>query len=127
MTPTASLNSAQQRDTNRAAFVRQFQAANLKLLKNAGVRIAVGTDNIEDVGAVEFHYLASLDVFTPAELLRLWSEVTPQAIFPKRRIGRIAPGYEASFILLARDPLEDPKATGEIVRRFKQGIEVLPP
>jgi hypothetical protein len=127
VTPTASLNSAQQRDTNRVAFVRQFQAANLRLLKNAGVRIAVGTDNIEDVGAVEFQYLASLDVFTPAELLRLWSEVTPQAIFPKRQIGRIAPGYEASFILLARDPLEDLKATGEIVRRFKQGVEILRP
>lgn len=127
VTPTASLNASQQRDTNRVAFVRQFQAANLRLLKNAGVKIAVGTDNIEDVGAGEFHYLASLDVFTRAELLRLWSEVTPQAIFPKRQIGRIAPGFEASFILLARDPLEDLKATGEIVRWFKQGVEIARP
>jgi Amidohydrolase family len=127
VTPTASLNSSQQRDANRIAFVRQFQATNLRLLKNAGVKIAVGTDNIEDVGAGEFHYLASLDVFTRAELLRLWSEVTPQAIFPKRQIGRIAPGYEASFILLAHDPLEDLKATGEIVRWFKQGAEILRP
>ena len=69
-------------------------------------------------------YLAALDVFTNAELLRARSEVTPQAIFPKRRIGRIAPGYGASFILLARNPLEDLRATGEIVRRFKQGVEI---
>jgi imidazolonepropionase-like amidohydrolase len=127
VTPTASLNSSQQRDANSVAFVRQFQAANLRLLKNAGVKIAVGTDDIDDVGAGEFHYLASLDVFTSAELVRLWSEVTPQAIFPKRQIGRIAPGYEASFIVLARNPLEDLKATSEIVRWFKQGAEMLRP
>ena len=127
VTPTASLNASQQRDANRVAFVRQFQASNLRLLKNAGVKIAVGTDNIEDVGTGEFQYLASLDVFTREELLGLWSEVTPQAIFPKRRIGRIAPGYEASFIVLARNPLEDLQATGEIVRSFKQGVEILRP
>lgn len=84
----------------------------------------MGTDNIDDMSTGECQYLASLDVFTTAELLRLWSEVTPQAIFPKRRVGRIAPGYEASFIVLARNPLEDLKATGEIVRRFKQGVEI---
>ena len=54
----------------------------------------------------------------------LWSEVTPQAIFPKRRIGRIAPGYEASVIVPARNPLDDLKATGQIVRWFKQGTEI---
>jgi imidazolonepropionase-like amidohydrolase len=124
VTPTASLNASQQRDANSVAFVRRFQTTNLRLLKDAGVKIAVGTDNIDDVSTGEFQYLASLDVFTTAELLRLWSEVTPQAIFPKRRVGRISPGYEASFIVLARNPLEDPKATGEIIRRFKQGVEI---
>jgi predicted amidohydrolase YtcJ len=82
------------------------------------------TDDVEDVGAAEIHYLASLGVFTNEELLRLWSEVMPHAIFPKRRIGRIAPGYEASFIVLARSPLDDLKATSEILRWFKQGTEI---
>ena len=124
VTPTASLNQSQQRDQARVALVRQYQASNLKLLKAAGVKLAVGSDNTADMGPGEFQYLASLDVFTNAELLRAWSEVTPQTIFPTRRIGRIAPGYEASFILLARNPLEDLKATGEIVRRFKRGVEI---
>ena len=43
VTPTASLNQSQQRDPSRVALVRQYQAANLKLLKAAGVKIAVGT------------------------------------------------------------------------------------
>lgn len=124
VTPTASLNQSQQRDQARVALVRQHQATNLTLLKAAGVKIAVGSDNVADMGPGEFHYLASLGVFTNAELLRAWSEVTPQAIFPKRLIGRLAPGYEASFIVLARNPIEDLKATSEIVRRFKQGVEI---
>lgn len=124
VTPTASLNQSQQRDQARVALVRQYQESSLKLLKAAGVKIAVGSDNTADTGPGEFQYLASLGVFTNAELLRAWSEVTPRTIFPKRRIGRIAPGYEASFILLARNPLEDLEATGEIVRRFKQGVEI---
>ena len=66
VTPTASLNQSQQRDQARVALVRQYQAANLKLLKAAGVKIAVGTDNVEDMSSDEFHYLASLDVFTNA-------------------------------------------------------------
>ncbi len=106
-------------------LVRRRQASNLRLLKDAGVQIVVGSDNVEDVGAAEFDYLTSLGVFTNAELVRLWSETTPQAIFPKRRIGRIALGYEASFIVLSRNPLDDLAATHEIVRRFKQGVEIV--
>ncbi len=126
VTPTASLtNHLRVNSSTRIELARTRMTLNLKLLKDAGVKIAVGTDNVEDVSAEEFHYLASLGVFGNAELLRLWTEVTPQAIFPKRRIGRIASGYEASFVVLARNPLDDLKATNEIVRWFKQGVEIL--
>ncbi len=123
--PTASLNRSRVRDPGMVELVRRRQASNLRLLKDAGVQIVVGSDNVEDVGAAEFDYLTSLGVFTNAELVRLWSETTPQAIFPKRRIGRIALGYEASFIVLSRNPLDDLAATHEIVRRFKQGVEIV--
>lgn len=119
------LSGSTPRDPGQLELVRRRQASNLRVLKNAGVQLVLGSDNVEDVGAAEFDNLASLGVFTNAELLRLWSETTPQAIFPKRRIGRIAPGYEASFVVLARNPLDDLTATDEIVRRFKQGVEIL--
>jgi imidazolonepropionase-like amidohydrolase len=54
-------------------------------------------------------------------MLRLWSVTTPQAIFPKRRIGSLAPGYEASFLVLPSDPLADWRATRNIRTRVKQG------
>lgn len=54
----------------------------------------------------------------------------PFGVIP-RSIGDVVrgmdPAYPASFIVLARNPLEDLKATGEIVRSFKQGVEILRP
>jgi predicted amidohydrolase YtcJ len=41
------------------------------------------------------------------EALRAWCEITPRAIFPGWRIGKIEDGYEASFMVLASDPLTD--------------------
>ena len=55
----------------------------------------------------------------------MWCETTPRAIFPKRRIGRLEDGYEASFLALDGDPLADFGATKRIAMRVKQGV-VLP-
>jgi hypothetical protein len=41
------MNQSQQRDQVRVALVVQYQAANLKLLKAAGVNIAMESDNDE--------------------------------------------------------------------------------
>jgi imidazolonepropionase-like amidohydrolase len=61
-------------------------------------------------------------LFTNAELLRLWSVTTPQTIFPGRRIGRLADGYEASFLVLHDDPLANIANTRSIVGRVKRGV-----
>jgi imidazolonepropionase-like amidohydrolase len=49
---------------------------------------------------------------------------TPQAIFPKRKIGSLSPGYEASFLVLRGDPTADWKASREFRMRVKQGHAV---
>ena len=54
-------------------------------------------------------------------LLRLWTTTTPQAVFPDRRIGRLDAGYEASFLVLEDNPLEDFGAVRTIRERVKQG------
>jgi imidazolonepropionase-like amidohydrolase len=69
-------------------------------------------------------YLSSLGVYSNAELLRLWTEVTPQSIFPNRQIGRLARGYESSFIVLDGDPLADFSNVKRIKLRVKQGFEI---
>jgi len=69
----------------------------------------------------EVTYLATLGVLTPLELLRLWSEATPRAIFPQRRVGCLEEGCEASLLVLAGDPAADFANTRRIALRMKDG------
>jgi len=101
--------------------LRQTQARNLQTLKNAGVPLLLGSDVFTETALVELRHLAGLQVFSPAELLRMASIDTPRALFPKRQIGCFEPGCEASFLLLASNPLLDPDAAIQPLLRVKQG------
>jgi hypothetical protein len=107
-------------------MVQAAQRKNLQLLKEKGVRIAVGSDNYASTSTDEVMYLKSLDVFDNAELLGMWSVTAAQTIFPNRRIGYLREGYEASFIVLRGNPLEDFERVRDIRLRFKQGALVTP-
>lgn len=87
------------------ARVRWTQTQNLRRLKEAGVRIVVGTDT--DPGGIpsEVEDLQATAVFSDVELLRMLGETSPQAIFPLRKIGRLQDGYEADFLVLSGNPL----------------------
>lgn len=94
---------------------------NITTLRRHHVPLLIGSDLMGGTAATEMAALARSGLFTNLELLRMWSVDTPRAIFPNRRIGRLADGYEASFLVLRRDPLQDIRATREIVTRVKQG------
>lgn len=100
-------------------------AHNIDVLKRHGVPLLLGSDLFGGPPLAEVAALVRSGVFTNLELLRMWSVVTPQAIFPKRRIGVLDDGYEASFLVLGGNPLTDFSNTGSIALRVKQGI-VLP-
>ena len=65
--------------------------------------------------------LYDLGVFNNLELLKAWCETTPLTIFPKRKIGYLMKGYEASFLVVNSNPLIDINGTRQIVLREKQG------
>jgi imidazolonepropionase-like amidohydrolase len=106
------------------AKVQSAQRKNLQLLKQTGVRLAVGSDNYATTSVEEAMYLKSLNVFDNAELLRMWSVSAAQTIFPRRKIGHLREGYEASFIVLRGNPLENFERVRDIQLRFKQGFLV---
>lgn len=112
-------------DEVTARRAREVFRHNLEALKEEGVHLAVGSDDYGSVGVEEAFQLLDLDVFSNLELLEIWVEDTPRTIFPDRRIGRLAPGYEASFLVLERNPIEDFSATRAIGLRVKQGV-ILP-
>ena len=107
-------------------YVDRIIAPNLALLAEAGVTILIGSDRPRMTADVEALALKQLDLFDEWTLLRMWCVDTPRSIFPGRKIGSLADGYEASFLVLEGDPLEDFANTQRIALRVKQGRILLP-
>jgi imidazolonepropionase-like amidohydrolase len=103
------------------ADVRRVQAENLRHLKNAGVTIVIGTDGGAGKIMSEVDDLQATGVFTNLEILHMLTGTTPEVIFPKRRIGLLTAGYEASFLVLGADPIHDLSSLKAIQTRMKSG------
>ncbi len=126
---TASVcdNSFYNRSDEDKAATRALQIETLRRLRNAHVPVLVGSDSYGSDSQHELAYLDSLGVWSSAELLRLSKETTDRDIFPRRKIGTLTPGSEASFLVLKNDPLERWSATQEIVDRWKNGSHLPEP
>lgn len=95
----------------------------LLLLKNAGVKIAVGSDIFTDNSYKEAALLNQWGIFTNLELLKMWCENSAMTTFPDRKIGYLKEGYEASFLVLGSNPLNDMKEINKsIILKVKQGM-----
>jgi imidazolonepropionase-like amidohydrolase len=90
-----------------SAEVLKTQKMNLELLRDSGSLLAIGSDNVSDSSVAEVEYLQGLGVFDNLSLLKMWTETTPRSIYPKRKLGSLREGYEASFLALEGNPLED--------------------
>jgi len=111
--------------------MRDNQRLNLERLADAGVSIAIGSDGISGerrfvTARDEVKFIADHRLLTPLQLLRAWAVDTPKTIFPKRKLGELRPGFEANFLVLNGDPLEDTENLHRIGMRVKAGL-VLPP
>jgi len=78
-------------------------------------------------GRAEIDALRRLGVWSDSALLKLWFLDTPRAIFPHRKIGRLADGYEASFIVLGGNPFDSFDAVRDVRLRVKQGCVLRSP
>jgi imidazolonepropionase-like amidohydrolase len=108
-------------DSLRRRAFDNLARRNLRVLKDAGVHIAIGSDGYRDNSSREVSYVRQLGVFTDMELLRLWSESTPRAIFPKRKVGCLEEGCEASFQVFTEDPSTDFTRVKSVRFRMKDG------
>ncbi len=104
---TTRLNySFQRRDSILYQFVAQTNLHNLSVLKKYAVNIGVGSDRYGEVSILEAINLFNTGLYTEKALLKIWTENTPQIIFPDRKIGKIATAFEANFVILRSNPLE---------------------
>jgi imidazolonepropionase-like amidohydrolase len=105
---------------NRARY-DALHRRNLRMLHDNGVAIALGSDAYRGDTVAEALYIQGLGVFDNRTLLRLWCETTARTIFPRRKIGALREGFEASFVVLEGDPLTDFSNVTRIRQRVKQG------
>lgn len=121
ITTTSLVNRLRYSEAELAQVV-QAEGANLKLLYENRVRLAIGSDDVTDSSVKEIQQLQQFGVFDNLALLKMWTETTAETIFPQRKIGALREGYEASFVALSGSPLEDLQNVRRIKFRFKQGF-----
>lgn len=105
----------------RKAEIKAVQTANLRLLRAAGARLAIGSDNYMQTSRSEIDNLVAMKVFDTSTLLRLWIETPKVSIFPGRRLSCLEVGCEADFLVLGSDPMNDLAATKAIAAAWKDG------
>jgi hypothetical protein len=115
------------RPTEGIANLDSVHRANLELLRDTGVHLALGTDNMRVDVVDELLAVHDLKVFEPKTLIRLATTETIRAASHTSapHMGTLSEGAEATFLALRRDPLLDPSAFREIAHRFVRG-ELIP-
>ncbi|MFD2587958.1 hypothetical protein ACFSQJ_13515 [Croceitalea marina] len=100
-----------------------FLKEQLIRFKNANITIALGADQTNTTLSEEIDDIIEIGAFNNLELLNILVQ-SPKIIFSDRNIGAIKDGYEASFLVLKENPLEDITAIKKIVKRVKNGLEL---
>jgi imidazolonepropionase-like amidohydrolase len=118
---TAIEHALQKKEGEPFNEMRDLLVHNLQLLKRHNVRIAIGSDSYRQTSLAEALNLYKLAAIDNRGLLKMWCETTAGTIFPKRKIGYLKDGYEANFLVLNDNPLQDFANVRKIDRRFKQG------
>ena len=119
---TISLVTKREKSPNYEALLRNVRS-NLQLLREVGVTLAIGSDMYNDNSVKEFELVHGLNLFSNLELLKMWTENATKTTFPYRKVGKLQERYEASFLVLAENPLEDlTEIYKKIVLKVKQGV-----
>ncbi|MBL7803576.1 MAG: amidohydrolase family protein [Saprospiraceae bacterium] len=105
---------------NRTA-VQEYQGKTLRRLVEAGVPVAIGSDDPQRTMRNELNYWYQLGSLSNLQIMRILCETTPKAIFPKRKIGKLDEGYEASFLVLSDNPLQNILKIRVIAMKMKNG------
>ena len=131
----AGLQTAQYQASNRSPSATRYKAAleiakaNLKRLKDAGVRIAMGTDS-GPVGRfqgyfehLELEHMVSAGL-TPMQVIVAATSDAARCLNVGDRLGTLRPGMEADFLVLGANPLDDIRNTRTLESAWVRGGRV---
>ncbi len=94
-------------DGAKLAAIQKAQRHNLTMLRDSGVRIAVGADNYRLGMHDELALIRATALFEGPQLLAIATTNGAQLAFADRKVGRLETGYDASFIAFFQSPLDD--------------------
>ncbi|MEQ1747020.1 MAG: hypothetical protein ABMA02_16440 [Saprospiraceae bacterium] len=120
-TPVVALFSHALTRANRPN-AQEIQGTLLKRLLNHGVLVVLGTDDPQRAVRAEVNYWFQIKDLDNGAAIRVFCTNTPQAIFPKRKIGRFEDGYESSFVVLNENPLLNLLSLRNIAFSVRQGV-----
>jgi imidazolonepropionase-like amidohydrolase len=129
------VQTPQHQASNRSASAVRYKAAleiakqNLVRLRDAGVRIAMGTDSGP---AARFQgYFEHLELeqmvsagLTPMQTIVAATSGAARCMQIADRVGTLAPGLEADFLVFAKNPLDDIRNTRTLESVWIRGNEV---
>lgn len=98
-----------------------FIRKQLRRFIDANIIITLGADQNNTTLTEEIDDLLQIEAFSNLEFLNILVNTT-KIIFPNRKIGEIRDGYEASFLVLKNNPLDDVSNIKNIELRVKNGI-----
>lgn len=110
-----------QKQPEKLPAVKALQRDNLARLKQAKVKVLIGSDRFDATVLDEIDYLRSMGLYSDAELLSMFVSDTPRLLFPTRQIGAFAEGFEANLLVLRANPLQDWRALRQIQLKMWQG------
>ncbi len=87
--------------------VQQFHAKILKQLLDKNLNMVIGSDDVQRTTRSELNYWYTVGYIEYPKILKVLCENTPRAIFPKRKVGKIEDGFEASFLVLSDNPINN--------------------
>jgi imidazolonepropionase-like amidohydrolase len=131
----AGVQTPQHQKQNQSPSAIRYKAAlemakvNLKQLKDAGVRIAMGTDSGPAARFqgyfehLELEHMVSAGL-TPMQTIVAATSDAARCMNVADRLGALKPGLEADFLVLARNPLEDIRNTRSLESVFIRGQRV---
>ena len=108
-------------DGVQLAIIKAVQTHNLTLLRDAGVRIAVGADNYRLGMHDELALLRATALFEGPAIINMATTNGAQLAFAERRLGTLDVGSEASFIAFFQSPMSDWPGTRTPVEGMRAG------
>lgn len=120
-TPVIPLFSHAQTQMMRAG-IQAEQSQLFKRLLDNGVNVIARSDDTQRTLRSEVNYWFQVGNLNYAQIIQILCVSTPQAIFPNRKLGRFEDGYEASFLVLSDNPLQNLLKIRAIAFKVKNGI-----